>query len=176
MRGRTPQWARVLHALYETERGCVPELPTGNQTDHELTAEEEHVLVTATDLDREEIRETLRYLQDADLVERNTDTASGDEIICLKRAGFEVIHRREQRELDRQRADDQAKTQRRINQAIGILTLGFVVVTFVGASMNTATALAWPTWVVLGLFGVGVVTIGVMAWQARRTGLFSDEA
>ena len=115
-----PHWARVLHTLYETEQYHI-------QRDEysQYNIPDDAEIIEHTGLSAEELREAVRFLIQAGLLE----VSEYGNFYNITEEGFGVVHDRVKINEQISRESKRSQTRNRINLMIATLTFGLMFVT-----------------------------------------------
>lgn len=139
-----PDWAILLDTMYETSGTLVHRAPEGEDYEYEMY----HPLAKDVDLDPDERRRELEYMEEVGLIEEFQDEGW----FRPSQLGVQIAH-------DRQKARRQEKT----NAALVILTLALVLVGAVGNLPNN--------WVMIG---GNLLILLFLAWVVHQEEIMPD--
>jgi DNA-binding MarR family transcriptional regulator len=162
-----PPWTRVLLALYENNM-------EGDSFDDYGYSMLLRKVAIREELDAEasDVSSAIRQLKKLDLI-REPSAGRRQDGYQLTKRGFDVAHEIESRRRSKRREREQKKRQHSTNRAIGLLTLGLVLVGLIQASITAAAGVNSPLWQVNAFLVVGVGTVIGIGWLLYRDRMLS---
>lgn len=166
-----PDWAKVLEVFYENN-------PSFEYT--EDPSEIHSFLDYDSRLEGIDLVGEIRLLKKIGALEVNTTTAdlTGDgkrnesiKYISLTPRGFDVAHERSLRNEQQEFEEEQTNRQNELSSAVGILTMGLLVVAGAQLLVQSIAVASLSTSIALAIGVVGLLVVGVLAFRIYNSGL-----
>jgi hypothetical protein len=166
-----PDWATVLEVFYENN-------PSFEYT--EDPSEIHSYLDYDTRLEGIDLVAEIRLLKKIDALEIKTATVdlTGDgkgndpiDYISMTPRGFDVAHERSLRNEQQEFEEEQTNRQNELSSAVGILTMGLLVVAGAQLLVQSIAVASLSTSIVLAIGVAGLLVVGFLAFRVYNSGL-----
>lgn len=166
-----PDWAKVLEVFYE------------NNLSFEYTEDPSEIhsfLDYDNRLEGIDLVDEIRLLQKIGALEVNTTTVdlTGDgnrddslKYISLTSRGFDVAHERSLRNEQQEFEKEQTNRQNELSSAVGILTMGLLVVAGAQLLVQSISVASLSTSIALAIGVAGLLVVGSLIFRVYNSGL-----